>query len=516
MDEELFYLEHLSAQIDALESAKKVLLSGYTDVIESIRRIANSLKSSEGTYSFPEINKAVKALEDAKKNEIPIYLEKLLDILNEVTSRVHSTKVKILVIDDDPLICRLLQVKLSSVNREILITENVAEAEQILEEKDVSLIILDLVLPDVDGRNLLVRLRERPKTASVPIFILSGLTGTQPKTECFALGADDYFEKPFDPETLSAAVAGKLHQAAEISQESRIDNLTELPNRVAFKESFNRALSLARRKKDSLSIAIIDFDHFKNINDTYGHNTGDKVLRDGSSIISKSLRTSDLLARWGGEEFMALLPNTDCSGAVLSIERALDILRDENFKTEDGKVFQVTFSAGVLEVPEDLSLEDAIAKVDKFLYLAKAMGRNRIISEEGENVIPKIKILFADDDELIALSVKSVLAKEGFEVIHFPDGAEAYSYAKENNVSLVILDVNMPGMDGFEVLENLRKIPSYAQVPIVMLTGMGSEKDIVRGFELGADDYIIKPFLPAEFTARIHRLIKKVRFQKLP
>ena len=114
----------------------------------------------------------------------------------------------------------------------------------------------------------------------------------------------------------------------------------------------------------------------------------------------------------------------------------------------------------------------------------------------------------AEDDDLIASVIKHRLGREGFEVHHFPDGIRALLAAPDLQVSLCILDIKMPGIDGFELLGKLRRMPAYQKIPIVMLTALGGEKDIERGFALGADDYIMKPFSPLELLARIRRLIK--------
>ena len=118
-------------------------------------------------------------------------------------------------------------------------------------------------------------------------------------------------------------------------------------------------------------------------------------------------------------------------------------------------------------------------------------------------------ILVAEDDPLSAGILIHRLEKEGFEVLHYPDGAEALEGAVSNQISMAILDVKMPGMDGFELLERLRKVPSYYDLPIMMLTSMGREEDISRGFELGADDYMVKPFSPVEVLARVRRLLSR-------
>jgi len=121
----------------------------------------------------------------------------------------------------------------------------------------------------------------------------------------------------------------------------------------------------------------------------------------------------------------------------------------------------------------------------------------------------KLSVLVAEDDPLSASILIHRLEKDGFEVLHFPDGALALEGALENRIDLAILDVKMPGMDGFELLERLRKIPAYFEIPIVMLTSMGREEDIARGFDLGADDYMVKPFSPVEVLARIRRLMSR-------
>jgi len=118
-------------------------------------------------------------------------------------------------------------------------------------------------------------------------------------------------------------------------------------------------------------------------------------------------------------------------------------------------------------------------------------------------------ILVAEDDLLSAAVLLDRLEREGFRVLHFPDGVQALEGALAESVDLAVLDVKMPGMDGFELLENLRKVPRYHDLPIMMLTSMGSKEDIARGFDLGADDYMLKPFSPVEVLARIRRLLDR-------
>ena len=510
---EVFHQGHTDAlvtRIKSLESSRKALLEGEEDVIESIKRVVQSLRSSGEIDAFPRIDELATAVENATKEELPAQLDNLLNTLSEIVSETESDKINILVVDDDPTISLLLKKKLSTENREVLIAETGTEAEKILNEREVSLIILDLFLPDIDGRTVLLHLRERPQTSRIPVVVLSARESSQTKTECFALGADEYFVKPFDPEVLVVSISAKLQRTKEISREAQRDSLTRLPNRSAFNSTFERMRSFANRVGAPLSVGMLDIDRFKSINDTYGHTMGDEVLQRIASVINKSLRKYDSLFRWGGEEFVVILPNTGTSGGVRALEKALQAVSEERFTSSGAEIFVVTFSAGVTEVTQDSTMDEIIEEADRLLYKAKSSGRNRVMCSGTSIESFEKKVLMAEDDKLIAKIVKYRLEQEGFHVYHYLDGLSALSAAKENSANLAIIDVKMPEMDGFELLRNLRMLPTFSHTPIMMVTSMGREQDIVRGFKLGADDYVLKPFSMVELLARIRRLLTRI------
>ena len=508
-DMKRLYIEALHARIDALEAAKKAFQSDDPDAEDSIRRLAHTIRGSGTTYGFPEITTAAAKVEDAETGKLITELEEFLAILYTVAVEGETRQSGILIIEDNPVESRILQARLAAKNRNIYAAESAAQAEEILGQEDISLILLDLILPDTDGRNFLVKLKERPDMAGIPVFVVSAKGSQGTKAECFALGAESYFEKPVDAEILATAIAAKLQSTGEAVSKSRTDPLTGLPNRAAFTEEFNRAKSLAMRARTSLAVAIIDLDHFKSLNDTYGHRMGDEVLRGIRPVMSKALRKTDYVARWGGEEFVLLFPKADAKGAARALDKALGILRVEKFTVGDQTISDVTFSGGIVEVSSDVTVDEAIAEADRHLYQAKENGRAQVVSPASEVTVAKKTILLAEDDELVASVVKHRLGREGFEVVHHPDGVAAFNAALDLKASLAILDVKMPGMDGFEVLGKLREMTHYRTIPIVMLTSMGSEQDIVRGLDLGADDYIMKPFSPVELLARIRRLLKE-------
>ncbi len=508
-----WYREQLAARIDALEAASAALEGEAAgEARATVRRIAHSLRGSGGTYGFPLITEHATHVEESGDADLRLRLERLLDTLRETAGHGASAPKSVLLIDDDPEIAEILRWHLAQQGREVRVAPCAEQAEAILASEPVSLIVLDLVLPDTDGRNLLMRLRERPSTANIPVIVLTVRDSALARSECFALGADEFFEKPFDPEAVATAVAAKLQRAAEMSQDTRHDPLTDLPNRAGFLEAFQRARALAARQRDPLSIGFIDLDHFKRVNDAFGHAMGDEVLRRAADILARSLRQSDILARWGGEEFVALFPSTDPEGGVQALENAATRFRVERFGADEGE-FGLTFSAGVAPVHVEDSLDEAVARADYYLYLAKSTGRDRVVSESAELVRPRRKILIAEDDDLLAELVRRRFTREGFEVVHVVDGESVLEAIGSNGVdptiSLVILDVLLPEMDGFELLARIRERRALTQVPVIMVTVMGNEEDVVRGLSLGADDYVVKPFSPTELLARVHRLLER-------
>jgi diguanylate cyclase (GGDEF)-like protein len=170
-----------------------------------------------------------------------------------------------------------------------------------------------------------------------------------------------------------------LQDVRELRRIATQDALTGLPNRLALAEAFTRERLQAERGKYPISLALIDFDRFKAINDTFGHPTGDTVLRHGSAAIVEALRTIDIVGRWGGEELLVVLPDANVEEAYHAIERALAAVRGLEFPAAEATL-RVTFSAGVVEVPPGASLEDAVVRADAALYQAKHAGRNRVVT----------------------------------------------------------------------------------------------------------------------------------------
>ena len=305
-DLKAYYRGSLKNRIETLEAVRLSLSEGDSEAGESIRRIAHSLKVTGATYGFFEISRAAESLLAASPDALLDATEALTQTMHRVASSAPETAAVILLVEDDVQMLGLLAAKLAGPNRKIITAESTAEADRILADSEVDLILLDLVLPDEDGRNLLARIRDNSRYTATPVIVASAREGTQPKAECYALGADEYFEKPLDFDALSATVATKLLRSGEISRETRLDPLTGLLNRAGVSIAFERAQAMAQRAGYPLSLALADLDGLKRINDTHGHAVGDEVLRRVAEILGSSLRRSDRVARWGGDEFVIL------------------------------------------------------------------------------------------------------------------------------------------------------------------------------------------------------------------
>ena len=482
-----WYRVRLPARIAALEAARSELGRQDSDALGSIRRIAHLLRGSGGTYGFPEITESARQVEEAPAESVQAPLLSLIETLRAVAGEPVDGRSSVLIIDDDVELAGFMKTLLSAPGRDILTAHSGAQALAILESQEVSLIILDLILPDTDGRNLLVKIRERLVTATTPVVVIT-CKSPAARIECMALGADGFLEKPISPEALQSAVEARLLVGSDVTREYRRDPLTGLPNRAAFLESFDRVQYVARTAGAPLSLALVDVDHFDLVNDICGRQVGDQVLRRVASIIARSLPHPCEVARWGGEEFAVLLPDKDAPAAAAALNEALRTLKAESFPASEGQALQITFSAGVVPVAPGAGVDEAMADADRHLYLAKQGGLDRVVSPADKIDAPRKRVLLAEDDEMIRIVVRRLLEREGYEVVTCADGSSALRSAYENSYSVILSDVRMPQLDGFEFLRRLREHHGAEAPPVVLLTSLGKDEDVHRGFELGADD----------------------------
>jgi diguanylate cyclase (GGDEF)-like protein len=375
--------EGLSSRAMVLEVALMGVRDGHPEAGERARRVARSLRGLARSYGIAELIEAAWVAEDAPDAELANATGALLDVLQRVLGQHGSRTAVILLVEDDRVMARALGHALGGPGHEVEVASTMAEGQRVVDARAVSLVVLDLSLPDGDGRDMLVRLREKAATAHVPVVILSGENRPEVQAECLALGADLYMDKASPLPLVAAAISAKIRREADLARVTRLDGLTGLPNRAAFEVAFEQFRAHARRTGKPMALGLVDLDHFKSVNDTYGHLVGDEVLMRVAQVLGRALRQSDFIARWGGEEMVVMLPDTDAPGAVVALQKALETLRAEVFKDGGDRTFSVTFSAGVAETAAGSTVEDAVAAADRLLYAAKAAGRNRVVSVDS-------------------------------------------------------------------------------------------------------------------------------------
>jgi two-component system, cell cycle response regulator len=296
---------------------------------------------------------------------------------------------KVLVADDSRIYRKLVEDTLSEKQYALLFAKSGREAIDLFSEHQPSLVITDWMMPDLSGIELCEHIRNHSRQTYTYLIILTGITEKNKLVKGLAAGADDFLTKPFHSEELLARVGVgrrivELHRqlAAKnllLEELARTDPLTGLPNRRAIEDWATRQLSGAARYGFSFLVVLADLDHFKSVNDTHGHDAGDRVLKKFAEILKANSRRSDICGRIGGEEFLFILTHTTQENARIVIERIRAELEATKFDFDGGSL-TVTASFGLagFEGTQTADFNRLVAQADVALYAAKRTGRNRI------------------------------------------------------------------------------------------------------------------------------------------
>lgn len=352
------FRQSLAAYVDALEAAREAVTADL-DSAASVRRMAERLESASGRHGFRSVQIAARAVQMSEGKEVLGAVDQLLYALLNAVSVDEARDATVLIVEDDAVFSRLLQKVLARRGRHLEIAERASDMLKVFRTRWVDLIVLDIGLPDMDGREVLTALRKNPITEKIPVLVLSARDEPWVAAECLALGADGFMSKPVDPVALDAVVSGLLAPPPK---------------------------------------------------------------------------------------------------------------------------------------------EPAAAPDDARLGVPLIPGPEHPLNRE---------VLLAEHDPLTSQIIRHRLGREGYQVRHFTSGTAALQAAKSLTPSVVILDAMTPGIDGIELLVRLRELPHYRTTPMLVLSDIGSEREVVRALEAGADDCIRKPFSPTELLARVERLLKR-------
>ncbi len=283
----------------------------------------------------------------------------------------------ILIVDDEPKNIQLLANILNAKGYEVEFATSGELALEWTASRPFDLILLDIMMEGMDGFQVCQKLKASPETQEIPVIFLTAKAEIKDIVRGFEFGAVDYVMKPFNTIELLARVNTHLELKANRDFFKKLaitDGLTQLYNHSYIHERLAEEISRARRHEHALSVAMLDLDHFKKINDTFGHKTGDEVLVRVAGLIRRMLRKEDVAGRYGGEEFMLILPNTERQAAFTAAEKIRMKIQNHQWSLKD---LTVTVSGGVcMLIDEDEN--SIIMKADRLMYEAKNNGRNQI------------------------------------------------------------------------------------------------------------------------------------------
>jgi two-component system cell cycle response regulator len=555
------YIAELRKQLDQLRDLSSTEEDQITlDTALRLYRLAHTLKGSAPMFGFIRIGTIAEKLvrlwewvqdkvhttpEDVLiKDEFqtalagsPVLIQQLsmeLDIyeqeydLDEEQEQISkraptiASGCRLLVIDDDEVLRSYLVRRFKLEGYEVDEANDVPNAQRLLREYTYDLILLDLMMYPQSGYEIFEFVKEDPTLKWVPLVVLSGRCHVHDKVRCFYLGADDFITKPFQYEELSARIYSLLKRTKDFEQMAFRDPLTGVYNRRFFDHQIKVELQRVERYPSPLSLVFIDIDRFKSINDTYGHHIGDLVLQGLAHLLQNHLRATDMLARFGGEEFVIVLPGTSGSEALKAIESVLEHARSGPVAQNEGQAFHITFSAGICEWSKEMTVEEWIKNSDDAMYAAKQKGRNGVLLytkgmstavAPGSNPVKERRktILIADDDRILRSILVSKLQHLPVDFLEAVDGEEAYAILKNQPVDLCILDGLMPRLDGFKMLERMQEESFKPEgLRILMLSGRSREEDLTRGLQLGVDTHMHKPFSMVELEVKVKQQLELI------
>lgn len=289
---------------------------------------------------------------------------------------------RILVVDDVPANVEILSFHLEDEGYEVIEAQSGQQALSILQssEKEIDLILLDVMMPVMSGLDVLAQVKRNPDTESIPVILVTANADDQNVAEGLDMGAFDYIIKPYSLMVLLARVRAALREKDRLDlleKWATTDPLTELLNRRHFFELADRELERSRRLKSELSFIMLDIDHFKHVNDSFGHLVGDNVIILLANILKDALRKVDFCCRFGGEEFVLCLPDTPSQGAWEVAERIRTQVACTPLLTPENKEVSIQISLGIASSKRDQNVELVLKRADDALYQAKEAGRNQ-------------------------------------------------------------------------------------------------------------------------------------------
>ncbi|MGG3956841.1 diguanylate cyclase [Bhargavaea massiliensis] len=446
------------------------------------------------------------------------YEHQIGDVASNEQGAKKGDEPTVLLIDDDPSFLMYVKEHLEQSGWYVVAIADPIKAVASFYDVRPDCVVIDIHMQTKTGFEVLTFLKEKLRQQFVPMIMVSIDDRKETRMKSYEMGADDFIPKPFAIDEFIVRIRRQLERKKLIDELLLLDELTHVYNRKYLKQAYEQLKSDWHRTHEPFCLAVLDMDHFKRVNDQYGHLIGDVVLKQFAQFVKTNVRARDIVIRFGGEEFVVLLPATEASEAFLVFERLREQFERIPFQSGETTFF-CTFSTGIAEVNDPSKpIGYWIELADSALYKAKNTGRNCVVLAKQQETSYRrtVKVAIVDDDAIVRAIVADVVRKMSpkervaLEFRTFKDGEQFMScdWHEGKEPCLVILDGVMPKLDGLEVLQQLRNKKDASRYKVIMLTARKNESDIARALELGADDYMTKPFKLLELEARIRHMLK--------
>jgi diguanylate cyclase (GGDEF)-like protein len=418
---------------------------------------------------------------------------------------------KILAVDDDPQVLLLLKEILEPEGISLTGLQDPSEFWETLKSIQPDLLILDINLATLSGLDLCQSVRNDFQWSWLPILFLTINADRETIQQVFAVGADDYVTKPILAKELSIQVLNRLKRSRLLRSQAETDVLTGVSNRQQSTQALNQLLQLAHLSQQPLCLAVLDLDYFKRVNDRYGHIQGDRVLRQFGQFLKQKFRSGDVVARWGGEEFVIGMYGISRLDGMERLAESLEEWRSLGMVTSTGEPLYVSFSAGIAQYPIDgNSLQILYRTADAALYRAKQAGRDCVLSTAWQPLSQQteIDVLLAYPNTPFAYSLLKALKTRGYHS-RWVQSAQAMLTLLERNhtgfeAKILLLSDELSDMDSIALIRNLDDRVRQ-QTHIILLLNQPDKIEAAQA--LGIPDYFLTPCSAAVIMQRLRQLL---------
>lgn len=404
---------------------------------------------------------------------------------------MKTEQKRIMVVEDNRLAATFLGDILEQAGYFVLKAESGLEALRLVQQGKIDLVLLDIVMPDMDGYEVVRQLRNDTRTNNTPIILLSSHQGTAEKVKGFELGADDYVTKPFVPAELLARVMAHLRRSRLTLSSSP---LTGLPGNASIEDELIQKAGSSQ----PFAVLYIDMDNFKAFNDAYGFLQGDEMIRLLAHVLQQVMKQygnhCDLVGHIGGDDFVVVTTPANVDNICQQTIAQFASLSKELYEAGSEELLPVTLSIAVVtneyhQFADHWEIAQAAASLKQ---QAKSVPGNAYVrSTPATKTSGGKSVLIIDDDRLVSAVLQANFEQKGYNIVMVNSVLAAVHSMRTQQPDLVILDVILPGTSGFAFCRRLKANPGTKHIPVLMVSSTAAEE---QALEAGADAFLAKPF----------------------